>query len=84
MSQTELQLVCVYGPVIPLESISKVYFDLSYAEACRAAALDKLPVPTFRLTKSQRAPVLVRASDLAAHIDATHEKAQREWEKSRV
>jgi hypothetical protein len=84
MTHTEIQLVCVYGPVVPLAEVSRVYFGLSYAEAAKKAALNRLPVATFRMTASQKAPLMVHASDLAAYIDATHEKAQREWEKSQV
>jgi hypothetical protein len=80
-----MQLVAVYGgPAIPLEAVSDVYFGLSYAEARRAAALNRLPVPTFRLTPSQKAPLMVRTAELAKYIDETADAAAAQWEKSQV
>lgn len=84
-SPTVLALCTQYrGPVVPLEAISQAYFGLGYREACRAAALNRLPVPTFRLTPSQKAPLLVHAADLARHIDAQQLNASLEWEKSQL
>jgi hypothetical protein len=84
-SPTLLSLYTQYrGPVVPLSAICKVYFGLSYAEASRAAALDRLPVPVFRLTKSQRAPLMAHAADLARHIDAAQQSATNEWEKPQL
>jgi hypothetical protein len=84
MSRTELQLVAVYGPMVPLTEVCKPYFNLSPDVAKKRAALNALPVPTFRLIDSQKAPYLIRASDLATYIDSTHEAALAEWEKSQV
>lgn len=83
VSQTEAQLLAVYGPVVPLEQVSKVYFNLGPAEAKRRAARCELPVPTFQLVPSQKAPLLIKVADLAKHIDDTHETSLRAWQKVR-
>lgn len=84
MTRTELVLVSVYGPAIPLEAVCKIYFDLSYPEARRAAALNQLPVPTFRLRDSVKAPLLIKFDALAKFIDDTAEASEKEWAKSQV
>ena len=58
-----------YGAVVPLASVCDELFGLNYAEARRGAALHELPVPTLRLRDSQKAPLLIRTSELAAYID---------------
>lgn len=84
MTPTELTLLAVYGPAVPLEAVCKVYFGLSYAEACRAAATNDLPVPTFRLRSSAKAPLMVGAYRLAEWIDKTATESEQEWIKSQV
>lgn len=84
MTPTEEVLAQTYGPLIPLEAICKEYFGLSYAEACRAASTNDLPIPTFRLRKSNKAPVVVKFTALAAWIDKTAQDAEDEWRKSQV
>jgi hypothetical protein len=82
---TELHLVALFeGPAVPLDAVSKRYFGLAPTEARRKAALNDLPVPTFRLRDSEKAPLMVKASDLAAWIDLNHEKASASWQKSQV
>lgn len=79
---TELQLLAVYrAPAVSLDAISKEYLNVAPGQARRAASLNQLPFPTFKLSPSQKAPVMVKVSDLAAHIDATHQAAKDEWEK---
>lgn len=71
-------------PSIPLASVCQEHFGLSLHEANRAAQLNKLPVPTYRVGESQRAPRHVHIDDLAALIDKRREAARRSWNTSKV
>lgn len=84
MTPTEEVLAQVYGPLVPLEAVCKPYFGLSYAEACRAASTNDLPVPTFRVRKSNKAPLVIKFTTLAKWIDETAEASEEEWRKSKV
>ena len=85
MTDTELQLLALHkAPVVPLMTISKSYFNLSEDKALRAASLNTLPVPAFRLTNSQKAPWMVTIKDLAQHIDNSRTLAQASWENAQV
>lgn len=82
---TEMQLLALFRqPAVPLDDISEHYLHLSPVVARQRAGLNQLPFPTFRMTKSQKAPVMVKLSDLAKHIDAQRDAAQAEWEHSQV
>jgi hypothetical protein len=85
VTDTEIALIAAHRtPVIPLDAICKEQFNLSPEEARRAAALHRLPVPAFKLRDSARAPFVVKAKDLAAHIDSQAEEASRAWERSQL
>ena len=85
MTQTEIQLLAILkAPAVPLNEVCDRYLGLGTAHAMREAALNRLPFPTFRLTQSRKAPVMVNISDLARHIDNQHECAKRSWENSQV
>ncbi len=51
---------------IPLDDLADKYLGLSPAQAHRGS-------------RSQKAPWLVHAQDLANHLDAQREEAAREW-----
>lgn len=72
------------GPTVPLDTICDNYLGLSRQEAMRQAASGELPLPVFRLTKSQKAPYLVSVVDLAKLIDTAHEKADETWKRCQV
>ena len=55
----------------------------SAALAARRAAVQRLPVPAFRVG-SQKAPWLVDAATLAQHLESLKAKAQADWEKVRA
>jgi len=85
MTPTEFQLFVQYrDAVIPVDSICEKYLNLTAPEARRRALLNKLPFPTFRVIKSQKAPIMVKLVDLAAHIDKQHEQAHALWSHSQV
>lgn len=73
MSSTESQLLAVHkAPTVKLEDICEHYLGLSPTVAKQYAAKNQLPVTTFRLTSSAKAPLMVKISDLAALIDSQH------------
>jgi hypothetical protein len=84
MSPTEFQLLAIHKGPVPLDEICERYLRLSREEAMRQAALNQLPFPTFRLSPSRKAPILVHLSDLANHIDTSRESAKSAWEHSQV
>lgn len=68
---THLALMSLYkSPTIPLSEICEELFALSYEEALKKAARNELPVPTFKLGDSRRAPLMVSAEDLGTWIDS--------------
>ncbi len=82
---TSLALMSIHkAPAIPLADICERYFALSYEEALKKAARNELPVPTFRLTNSRKAPLMVSAEELGNWIDKTQAEARAMWERSQV
>lgn len=80
---TEIHLVALYrATAVELDRISEQYLGLSPKVARQRAALNTLPFPTFRLSESAKAPILVKLKDLADHIDSQHEGAAKSWEHS--
>lgn len=72
------------SPTIPLSEICERYFHLSYDEALRKAMHHQLPVPTFRLTSSRKAPIMVSAWALGEWIEKVEEDAKTVWERSQI
>lgn len=82
---TSLALMSIHkSPAIPLADVCDKFFSLSYEEAMKKAARNELPVPTFRLTASRKAPMMVSAEALGAWIDKTEAEAKALWERSQV
>ncbi len=80
---TFFALMAEYGTAqIPVERCAHL-FGFEPKEACRRAALQRLPVPTFR-AGTQKSPWLVDAGRLAQYLDELKTKAQTEWEKMRA
>ena len=80
---TSLALMSIHkAPAIPLAEICDRYFALSYDEAMKKAARNELPIPTFRLSESRKAPVMVSCEALGTYIDKVQEAATRSWERS--
>jgi hypothetical protein len=82
VNPTELKLLALYGPVIQLAEICEQYLGLAYTDARKHAAKNALPFPTCRARDSERAPLLVSATDLARFIDSMFNDAQSSWERS--
>lgn len=68
---------------IPLSEIAERYLGLKPATAEQKAAEGKLPIATFRVGNSQKAPRLVHIEDLAALIDLRRKEAKEELERCR-
>lgn len=82
---TSLALMSIYkAPAIPLAEVCERYFSLSYEEALKKAARNELPVPTFRLANSRKAPMMVSAEALGDWIDKTEAEAKALWQRSQV
>jgi hypothetical protein len=85
VTDTELRLLAVFkAPAVRLEDVCEHYFGIAIKTANDYATLNKLPIPAFRLVNSQKAPWMVKLSDLAAHIDNAQRLATELWEKSQV
>lgn len=83
MTKTELMLLATYrDPMIPLSLICDKYFNLQLKSAQAKASLNQLPVPTWRLVESRKAPLMVRLVDLAEFIDTRSEEERARWENS--
>lgn len=70
------------SPTVKLEDICREYFGLDRSKAYQKAALNELPIPTFRAAQSQKAPRMVHVDDLARWLDEQRTKAREEWERS--
>jgi hypothetical protein len=85
MSATEVALLETYKkPLVPLADICREFFGLTYKTAKERAALNQLPVSTWRLIDTPRAPLMVRVSDLAERIDARGEEEHPRGSKSQI
>lgn len=85
MTDTEITLLAVHrSPMVPLADICRQYFGVGITEARRKASLNLLPVPCWRLVESQKAPLMVRLTDLAAFIDSSSAEAREAWTKSQI
>lgn len=71
-------------PTVQLKMIAEEYLGLTPGEAQREANMNRLPIPTFRLRNSQKAPLMIHIQDLATHIDASLAAARTQWNKSQI
>jgi len=65
---------------IALRDISQDFFGLTPRTAEQKAKACTLPVPTFKLRNSERAPTLIKIEDLADYIDLQYKSARLEWD----
>ncbi|MBN3345035.1 pyocin activator PrtN family protein [Pectobacterium carotovorum] len=63
---------------IPLADIAERYLGMKPATADRKAGAGDLPIPTFRLGDTQKAPRMVHVKDLADFIDQRRKEAAKE------
>lgn len=85
MTDTETALLERFkSPTVPLGAICDEYFGMKVPWAHQQAKMNMLPIPTFRMTDSRKAPRLVKLSDLAAYIDTKSAEARRDWRASQA
>ncbi|ECE6697025.1 pyocin activator PrtN family protein [Salmonella enterica] len=65
-------------PTIPLSDIAERYLGMKPATADKKAGCGDLPIPTFRIGDTQKAPRMVHVSDLAEYIDNRRKEAKKE------
>jgi len=70
-----------YDKLIKLEDVCEDFFGLNYDTAKKRANDHALPLPAFRIGKSQKLPFVIDIDDLAQHIEKTTVKAHIEWQK---
>lgn len=70
------------SPTVALKDIALQYLGMTPGEAQREANMNRLPIPTFRLRDSQKAPLLIHVDDLAKHIDKIRATATAAWQNS--
>ena len=85
MTPTEIALLATFRtPAVRLDDICEKYFNLSLRRANYQASLQLLPVPTFRMSESRKAPRMVKISDLAKFLDERAEVGKKDWVASQV
>lgn len=67
------------SPTIPLKKVCDDYFGCSEGTAKNKAKAGTLPIPAFRLSKSQKAPWMIHTQDLAGFIERKRAEAKNEW-----
>lgn len=80
MNKIEMMLLMKFeSPVIPLDKICYDYFGCSKNTAKQRAKSGTLPIPAFRLGKSQKLPWMINIQDLAHFIEKNSNEAKKEW-----
>ncbi len=64
---------------IPLATIAERYLGMKPAYADKRAGAGDLPIPTFRIGDTQKAPRMVHVKDLADFIDKRRREAKIEF-----
>ncbi|EKN3597365.1 pyocin activator PrtN family protein [Yersinia enterocolitica] len=78
MNTTFLLMAEFETSTIPLADIAERYFGMKPVTADKKAGAGDLPIPTFRIGDSQKAPRMVHVSDLAEYIDGQRHQAKEE------
>ena len=61
---------------ISLSDVAERYFGMKPSTAEIKAARGQFPIPTFRVSDSQKAPRMIHIQDLAEHIDLQRKKGK--------
>lgn len=76
---TVFLLMAEFGTsTIPLAQIAERYLGMKPSTADKKAGAGDLPIPTFRIGDSQKAPRMVHVKDLAEFIDTRRKAAKEE------
>ena len=74
-------LLAIYNtPAVPLKDICEEYLGLKFKTAEQKAKAAQLPIPTFKIRDSERAPTMENVNDLGAYLQARYDAAQKEWQ----
>lgn len=73
MAEFEISTILLY-------SISERYLGMKPSTADKKASAADLPIPTFRMGNTQKAPRMIHVNDLAAVIDKRRKEAKKEFE----
>ncbi len=65
--------------IIPLGKVCDDYFGCSLRTAMNKAKAEDLPIPTFKIGSSAKAPYYIHLNDLVEYIDTKKAKAKEEW-----
>ena len=84
MNTAYLLMAQFESPTVALKDIALQYLGMTPGEAQREANMNRLPIPTFRLRDSQKAPLMIKVDDLAKHIDNIHAIAMTAWKNSQI
>lgn len=77
---TAFMLMMQYGgkPVIPVEDVSRDYFNLTPAKFLRKVSTGEIAIPVVRAESSQKCLKGIHLQDLADYLDARREAALKE------
>lgn len=82
---TMFLLMAEYGSAtVQLSQVCEKYFGLKPSTAEKRAAMGDLPIPTFRVAESQKAPRMIHIQDLANHIDEQLQKSRDLLEQMKI
>jgi hypothetical protein len=82
MTSTYFGLLAEFGAHnIPLVRVASAYWKLSERTALTMARDQRLPVPAFRGSESQKSEWFVSATDLAKYLDEQRASAAEVWRK---
>ena len=76
------EMTCLFAP--SLSQVCEKYFGLKPSTAEKRAAMGDLPIPTFRVAESQKAPRMIHIQDLANHIDEQLQKGRDLLEQMKI
>ena len=62
--------------LVKLDDVATPVFNLTVKAARHRAAVNSLPVPTFRLNGTTRGPIYIHRADLESYLAGIHAKAK--------
>ena len=81
MNMTFALLARFNNPVVPLKEVCQEFFGITPKTAEQKAKAGTLPVPTFKMRDSERAPTLVNISDLGEFLELRYQQGREQWDR---
>ncbi|RZQ53040.1 pyocin activator protein PrtN [Pseudoalteromonas phenolica] len=81
MNMTFALLARFNNPVVPLKEVCQEFFGINPKTAEQKAKAGTLPVPTFKMRDSERAPTLVNISDLGEFLELRYQQGREQWDR---